>query len=208
MNRRHFVMGASALSVVTIGGVSYCAAAKTPKSAYLPWSPKVPAPADVRLDAFRFAILAPNPHNRQPWLIALQGDDEALVFCDLEKRLPVTDPFDRQITIGFGTFFELAAIAAAQRGVVIEFTLFPQGTPSGRLDKRPIALLRFMRRQDVAPDPLFVHVLNRRSNKLRYDMKRTVDPAALSALSETGLTSVDRAIIDKAKVILLGAIET
>jgi hypothetical protein len=208
MNRRHFVMGASALSVITIGGVSYCSAAKTPKSAYLPWSPKAPAPADVRLDAFRYAILAPNPHNRQPWLIALRGDDEALVFCDLEKRLPVTDPFDRQITIGFGTFFELAAIAAAQRGIEIEFTLFPEGTPSGRLDKRPIALLRFMQRQDVAPDSLFAHVLNRRSNKQSYDMKRPVDPAALSALSEIEHASVDQAIIAKAEAIILGAIET
>ncbi len=33
--------------------------------------------------------------------------------AELLRRLPQTDPYDRQITIGFGAFLELAAIAAA-----------------------------------------------------------------------------------------------
>ena len=70
---------------------------------------------------------SPNPHNRQPWLITLVGKDEALIHCDLERRLPVTDPFDRQITIGFGCFLELARIAAAERGVSLAIGNSPRG---------------------------------------------------------------------------------
>ena len=36
-----------------------------------------------------------------------------MIFCDLDRRLPQTDPFDRQILIGFGCFLEIARIAAA-----------------------------------------------------------------------------------------------
>jgi hypothetical protein len=61
----------------------------------LPWELNSNAPADIRLDAFRHAILAPNPHNRQPWLINFEGNDAATISCDLAKRLPDTDPFDR-----------------------------------------------------------------------------------------------------------------
>jgi hypothetical protein len=55
-----------------------------------------------RLDVFRQAILAPNPHNRQPWQIQLIGRDEAAVACDLDRRLPQTDPFDAYTSPGNG----------------------------------------------------------------------------------------------------------
>lgn len=83
----------------------------------LPWRTDAAAQGgDFRLLTLRYAILAPNPHNRQPWRIRLEGGDAALIFCDLDRRLPETDPFDRQIVIGFGCFAELAAIAATRNG--------------------------------------------------------------------------------------------
>ena len=59
---------------------------------------------DPRRFALAHAILAPNPHNTQAWQVELRGDDEMLLYCDLERRLPFTDPNDRQITIGCGCF--------------------------------------------------------------------------------------------------------
>ena len=37
----------------------------------------------------------------------LETDGGLTIFCDLDRLLPETDPFDRQITIGFGCFLEL-----------------------------------------------------------------------------------------------------
>ncbi len=95
----------------------FCAVTRTPGRALAPWDEVKSPTGDVRLDAFRHAILAPNPHNRQPWQLRLIGSDEAIIACDLDRRLRESDPFDRQIVIGFGCFLELARIAAAERGV-------------------------------------------------------------------------------------------
>ncbi len=114
LSRRTVVRGIGGTGLALVGAGGLFAVTRTPERALAPWAAiEDPPPADVRLDAFRHAILAPNPHNRQPWLIKLVGVDEALIFCDLERRLPETDPFDRQILIGFGCFLELARIAAA-----------------------------------------------------------------------------------------------
>jgi hypothetical protein len=123
--------------------------------------------SEFRRRFLSYALLAPNPHNRQPWLVQLEGDDALTLFVDLERRLPATDPFDRQIVIGCGTFLELLVLAAAQEGYAAEVQTFPEGEDMATLDARPVAHVRFA----VAathPDPLFAHVLARRSNKEIY----------------------------------------
>ena len=184
MSRRTFIqaVGGTGLALVGAGGVF--AATRTPNRALLPWEELDHAPpADVRLDAFRHAILAPNPHNRQPWLIQLKGQDQAMIFCDLDRRLPQTDPFDRQILIGFGCFLEIAGIAAAQRGVSMEITPFPEGVSAERLDRRPIASLRFAATATATKDPLFPAISTRRSNKQPFDTARPVEKSILDALT-------------------------
>ena len=47
-----------------------------------------------------YALLAPNPHNRQPWRVRLDGDDALTLYADLDHLLPATDPLDRQIVAG------------------------------------------------------------------------------------------------------------
>ena len=174
MNRRQVIASAGISALALVGGGAYWRVTRMPQTAFLPWSIGKIAPADVRLDAFRHAILAPNPHNRQPWLIKLVGTDTAIISCDLAKRLPETDPFDRQITIGFGCFLELARIAASQRGVQMETKLFPDGEPQPRLDNRPVALVKFVADKSVVPDPLFPFITKRRSNKEAYDLSKPV----------------------------------
>lgn len=198
MQRRHVLAaGAGAFGLVAAGGV--WRVTRTPDSAYEPWMIAQSQPEDVRLDAFRHAILAPNPHNRQPWLIELFGEDKAILSCDLEKRLPVTDPFDRQITIGFGTFIEIARIAAAERGAATEVEMFPEGEALPRLDKRPVARLTFGEAGSATPDPLFDAIVHRRSNKEVYDTARAVEPGVLAAL----LKEAGEGTADKAKIGLI-----
>src|SRR4051812_27220592 len=57
---------------------------------------------DPRRWVLAHAILAPNPHNRQPWLVELSGADEIVFYPDTARLLPATDPPNRQITVGCG----------------------------------------------------------------------------------------------------------
>ena len=142
--------------------------------------------AEFRRRFLSYALLAPNPHNRQPWLVRLDGEDALTLYVDLQKLLPATDPLDRQIVIGCGTFLELLSLAAAEEGYGAEITPFPEGAGdvTGRLDARPIADVRFL--PDAAtPDPLFAQVLARLTNREVYDA-RDVEPEKLVALTATG----------------------
>lgn len=205
MNRRKFIAGAGGtLALVAAAGT--WRVTRMPRTAILPWTLDPEPPADVRLDAFRHAILAPNPHNRQPWLIRLEGNDSAIISCDLDKRLPETDPFDRQITIGFGTFIELARIAAAERGVRIDIEPFPEGEPQPRLDGRPVARLTFVPAAGIKRDPLFAAIVTRRTNREVYD-SRPLQPGQLARLTAEGIdASADTALMQQLRTITVAAI--
>lgn len=142
--------------------------------------------AEFRRRFLSFALLAPNPHNMQPWLVRLDGDDALTLYCDLNRRLPETDPFDRQILIGHGCFLELLALAAAEEGYGAEMEFFPEGAPdmTARLDARPVARV-VLRPGAATPDALFAHALTRRTNRNAYDA-REVAPASLAALAKAG----------------------
>jgi hypothetical protein len=143
-------------------------------------------PEEFRRRFLSYALLAPNPHNRQPWLARLDGTNSLTLFCDLDRRLPATDPYDRQITIGFGTFLELLSLAAAEEGYRADITPFPEGSPAvaGRLDARPVAKVEFT--PDAAdPDALFRGVLARHTNREVY-AARDVEPEKLAALVAAG----------------------
>jgi hypothetical protein len=177
--------GAAGLLLAPLGatGQALRSAAGDPLA---PWA-EAPATAhpDPRVRATAWAVLAPNPHNRQPWIVELPSaaPDTAILRCELDRRLPVTDPFDRQITIGLGAFAELYRLAAMEEGRAVSVLPFPEGEPRPRLDGRPVALLRLGPPGSARPDPLFVQAGARRSTKRPFDMARAVPPAALQALA-------------------------
>lgn len=138
---------------------------------------------DPRMRALSYAILAPNPHNMQPWQVRLEGDDGLVLFCDKTRLLPETDPFSRQITLGFGTFLELLRIAAAQEGITTHITPFPEGENMQALDGRPLAYVRF-EANTAEPDPLFRAILDRRSNREEYT-SQNVETEKLKAIEDT-----------------------
>ncbi|MBK8274096.1 MAG: twin-arginine translocation pathway signal protein [Sphingomonadales bacterium] len=204
-NRRNFILGAGgSLALVSAAGIWHVT--RMPKKAIEPWQLDPDPPADARMDAFRHAILAPNPHNRQPWLIQLEGNDSAIISCDLDKRLPETDPFDRQIVIGFGTFLELARIAAAEREIRMDMTLFPEGEPQPRLDTRPVARLTFVADKTVRRDPLYKAILARRTNREIYSQSApTARQLAALQAGDVNTTS-DPALLGRLRAITVAAI--
>lgn len=142
------------------------------------------APEEKRRRFLSYALLAPNPHNRQPWLVKLEGEDALTLYCDLDRRLPATDPFDRQITLGCGAFLELFVIAAASEGFGVEITPFPEGEPRPRLDASPVAYVRLIAGA-AQPDPAFGFITARRTNRNTYD-KLEVAPDQLRQIEAAG----------------------
>ena len=162
------------------GGLGY-RVTRRPETALLPWA-QAGRHDDPRRRALSFALLAPNPHNRQPWLADLSQDGAITLFVDRSRLLPRTDPFHRQITIGLGCFLELLRMAAAEDGQRAETEVFPQGSSAAALDDRPVARIRLTADPSVERDPLFAHVLARRSNKEPFALDRSIAPDLIDRL--------------------------
>lgn len=168
--------------IVAAAGATAYSVTRQPETALNPWK-TAGSEDEIRRKALSFALLAPNPHNRQPWLVDLAGEDQVVLYADLQRLLPETDPFSRQITMGLGGFLELMRMAAAEDGYRVELALFPEGENPAALDQRPIARAVFRADPAVQPDPLFAHVLARRSLKEPYDTARPVAPDVLPTLA-------------------------
>lgn len=178
VSRRKFlkIVGSSAV-VFAAGGCSV-----EPTKAWAPWSQAGLGYKDPVMRALSYAILAPNPHNRQPWMVDLSEPDRVHLYCDLDRLLPETDPFNRQITIGLGCFLETLSIAASNDGYAVQIEPFPQGMPDDRLDGRPIASVMFQADQAMETDSLYTQILKRHSNKEPYDTERVVSETDLATL--------------------------
>lgn len=184
MNRRRFLRLTGGGVVLAAAGGGLFAATRTPHDALSPWG-LAGSYDDPRKNALSHAILAPNPHNRQPWIIRLDGEDGLTLFFDTNKQLPHTDPLDRQLTIGLGCFLELMRMAANADGYAVDITLFPEGEDAEGLDTRPIATATFRAAEPVT-DPLFAQIMDRRSNKEPYDTERPVPADALARILASG----------------------
>lgn len=180
-NRRRFIR--------VLGGASVVAATATlpgcdrmPDEAIAPWRPATAQETDPRRIALSFALLAPNAHNIQPWLVELAEESGIVLYVDQSRLLPQTDPYSRQIVISLGAFVELLDMAARQMGFRLQTEYAPQGTFSDiAVDDRPVARFTLLHDTQIRPDPLFDHVLSRRSTKTPY-LDRAPDAATLAAL--------------------------
>jgi len=179
MNRRTLLITGGA-SLIILGGISAKVLHSDLRKARSPWTISNDSISDPRLRALAYAVLAPSPHNRQPWLIELKGENRLTLFCDTARLLPETDPYNRQITIGLGAFIELLRMAAAEDGYDLEIDYFPQGEPEPTFDERPVANIRFSKTETIK-DPLFAYVMDRRTNRSKFS-ETPISSLALKAL--------------------------
>ena len=186
LTRRSFLRIAGSGAVIAAAGGGWLGT-RTPVRALEPWKRAGSGRRDPRHHALSYAILAPNPHNLQPWQVDLSHPGRATLLCDPTRRLPETDPFSRQIVIGLGCFVELAVIAATQTGTRVDVEAFPEGVPADSLDGRPVAHLHFTQDGSLTTDPLFHQILRRRSNKEPYDTGRAVGVGELARLERAAL---------------------
>ena len=118
MNRRNVLIGGGALAAVAAGttlivgkqmgsGMDYDAAMAASRA-------PLPEHAATR-DLLRYATLAPNGHNAQPWLFRVR-EKQIEVLPDFARRTPVVDPDDHHLFISLGCAAENLALASAARG--------------------------------------------------------------------------------------------
>lgn len=204
MNRRMFLKTGSAVIAVTgISASGLWFNTRNPVKAFEPWHEANRGYGDPRLDALAYAILAPNPHNRQPWKVHLSNQNSMDLYCDLDRRLPHTDPFDRQITIGLGCFSELFVMAANNLGYNVTIDSFPDGEPQPKLDKQRIARFTLEKSKTSKKDPLFEQVFNRRTTKTHFDTNAEISSSVLATLLSTSQSngSIDSNVVDKIREI-------
>ncbi|MGR3436336.1 MAG: Acg family FMN-binding oxidoreductase [Shimia sp.] len=173
------LLGGGTIVAASTASAAYLST-RTPTRAIAPWA-AAGGYAEMRRRHLSYAILAPNPHNMQPWTIDLAAPGEAMLHVDRAKLLPHTDPANRQITIGLGCFLEMLRMAAAAEGRGLRIEPFPEGESAAGLDHRPVA--RIVWEGEAPPDPLFAHAMTRQSLKEPYDTTRPVPPDAMARIA-------------------------
>lgn len=66
-------------------------------------------------DMIRYATLAPNGHNSQPWRFTA-GPNQIRLRPDFARRTPIVDPDDHHVFVSLGCAAETLALAGAARG--------------------------------------------------------------------------------------------
>lgn len=183
MNRRTFIrlMGGGVVFSAT-AGLAACSS-EMPPEAIAAWQDPKPG-TDVRKWILSYAILAPHSHNLQSWLVDLRTPNEIMLYCDLTRLLPETDPYYRQIMMSHGTFLELVDMAARERGIRANIELFPLGEfGPEEIDQRPVARIRLAKNPNIVKDPLFGQILKRHTNREVYDMRKAVPADVVQSMA-------------------------
>jgi hypothetical protein len=192
MERRRFIhligggLVASATTVSTVG----CSSAYPDETVEAWRGPGIALAQDPRRQALAYAILAPNPHNLQPWRVDLRDEGVITLYGDPQRLLKETDPFGRQILIGHGAFIELLVMALTQQKIASEVTLWPNGELSQNLGQwqseaaqKPIARIQLLpHNSGLIEDPLFAQILRRHTPKVDYDNTKPVSQLTLDQL--------------------------
>ncbi|HEY5955793.1 MAG TPA: hypothetical protein VIV60_04535 [Polyangiaceae bacterium] len=184
LSRREFMKLATVAAGVSFAcSMVGCASSR----ALVAWEGSEPAASDPRLNAVALALLAPSPHNKQPWLVTFAGQDTLELSVDTKRTLALTDPLYRQIYIAQGAFLELLLIGVRNLGFHPELELLPKGEPSPTSLTSPAARIR-LKERGAEPDEFAPYVRRRSSNKRPYnrDEVPTADVLSRFAAAQRG----------------------
>jgi hypothetical protein len=176
INRRHLLIGGGATLALAGGSALWWRGASGSMTAYDAYAADLRAPpSDPALGGLvRYAALAANGHNTQPWRFRVAAN-RIDILPDLERRTPVVDPDDHHLFVSLGCAAENLAIAASAAGWTCE-----------TVEPRDGAALSFtLAHAAPVADPLFDAIPRRQSTRAVYD-GRAVSPADLETLAKAG----------------------
>lgn len=163
MTRRTFLRLTAVAGVAAVGG--YALAESAPWLDYAGQAAQTWEPAErnstmpVNMhELIRYATLAANGHNTQPWRFAIAADSIE-IRPDPARRLPVVDPQDRELWISLGCALENLLIAARASGYVADVT-YP--------DAADVIRVRLAADAPQA-SPLFDAIPRRQNTRSAYD---------------------------------------
>ena len=137
LSRRNFLKIAGAARVAAVGGYAlftYTPWSKTESQAQKIWKPfeNDSRTSPQMLELVRYATLAANGHNTQPWWFAI-NENTIEIHPDYSRRLSVVDPNDRELWISLGCALENLLIATRASGYAPEVT-YPDTNEFIRID--------------------------------------------------------------------------
>lgn len=162
-NRRRFLKILAAAGVTTAGGymlfeyapwLDYEAQANQIR---IPFEPEATMTAQMQ-ELIRYATLAANGHNTQPWRFAIK-ENAIEIHPDYTRRLPVVDPDDRELWISLGCALENLLVATRATGYAAEIT-YPE----------VVDFIHIRLTADTPqPGPLFEAIEHRQNTRSEYD---------------------------------------
>jgi hypothetical protein len=173
IDRRELLAGAFSVA----GGIAISSrvAAADPPTPYQSavqstWAPMRTDPG--KLELVRFATLAANSHNTQPWKFSIKNDSISIA-PDYARRCPIVDPDDHHIFVSLGCATENLIHAAAAIGL-----------KSNPVFENDVVTVMFEKAQPVS-SPLFEAIPRRQCTRAVYDGK-PVSPDDLRLLEQAG----------------------
>jgi hypothetical protein len=132
MDRRPILIGGGALALAGVGaayaGLRQMGSMEDYDAAVAATRAMISERPEMR-DLIRYATLAPNGHNTQPWLFRLTRD-RIEILPDFSRRTPAVDPDDHHLFVSLGCAAETLALAAGARGNAGELSFDPANAGS------------------------------------------------------------------------------
>lgn len=193
MRRRDMLIGAGGALVLAGGGAIGWRSAVGSMGDFDARAARLRAPIHVDAgiaDIVRYATLAPNGHNTQPWQFHAEGN-AIDIRPDFSRATPVVDPDDHHLYVGLGCAAENLLIAATATG------------RPGQLDTDAGgAGIRYsFSMAEARPHPLLAAIPMRQSTRAEYD-GRSVPAVDMEALRQSAETPGVRLILlsDRARI--------
>jgi len=169
VNRRHFLTRSTA--AVAVLPLASCAAQDYERATV---ELRTPPNASSELRGIvRYASLAANAHNAQPWRFRLGTDGRRIsILPDFSRRTPAVDPDDHHLFVSLGCAVENLVLAASAHGrrAAIEIAA------DGHIDAELTAA-------DPETGELYYAIAHRQSIRSEYD-GRAIAPAVLKQLED------------------------
>jgi nitroreductase len=190
MDRRAFFTQAGVATVLVAGGGVWRALDQGVFStgqgpAYEPWHTWRQEPI------IGAAILAPSPHNSQPWLFRV-ADTWIELYLDTKRNTGALDPYLREAHLGLGCALENVVLAARAEGFVPSVWL-----SEGTLGRIPLDLTPdLVARVTLSPgprdvSPLYTAIPHRHTNRTPYDIARAMPEPVMDDLRRATLGESD-----------------